>query len=144
MVMGHDIMAKSLENEVFANEIFCVLRNLIIFEFTAHKERFIEIAHSFHSKPNVSNHKVIHKYVEYMKWKLAITGIPQWSVLGSALFNIFVGDMDSGTEYTLNTLPTTPSCCAVNMLEGRDAIQIDFDRFEWWAYANLMKFSKAK
>ncbi|KAK4829756.1 hypothetical protein QYF61_006480 [Mycteria americana] len=53
--------------------------------------------------------------------------------------------MDSGIECTLSKFANdTKLCGAVDMLEGRDAIQRDLDRLERWDRVNLMKFKQAK
>ncbi|RMC16031.1 hypothetical protein DUI87_08238 [Hirundo rustica rustica] len=66
-------------------------------------------------------------------------------VLGPALFNNFVNNMDSEIKCTLSKFANgTKTCSAVDTLEGRYIVLGDLDRLENWASANLMKLNKAK
>ncbi|KAK4832416.1 hypothetical protein QYF61_023095 [Mycteria americana] len=63
------------------------------------------------------------------RWRSVTSGVPQGSILGPVLFNIFVRDMDSGIECTLSKFADDTK------LSGM---------VHRWACANLMKFNKVK
>jgi len=79
------------------------------------------------------------------KLKPLTSGVLKGSVLGSIVFSIFINDMDSGIECTLNKFADkTKLSGAVDMLEEREAIRRELENLKEWTHANLMKFNNTK
>uniref|UniRef100_A0A7M4ETW3 Reverse transcriptase domain-containing protein n=1 Tax=Crocodylus porosus TaxID=8502 RepID=A0A7M4ETW3_CROPO len=81
----------------------------------------------------------------FSTWRDVGSRVPQGSILGPALFNIFISDLDKGVKSTLfKFADNTKMWGDVGKLEGRNRLQSDLDRLQAWVDENRMGFNTDK
>lgn len=73
------------------------------------------------------------------------SGVPQRSIVGIVLFDVFVSDIDSRAECNPSRFShETMMSGAVDVDDGQDASQSGIGKLEKWTCVNIMRFNEAK
>lgn len=78
-------------------------------------------------------------------WRAVTSGVPQGSVLGPVLFNIFINDLDNRVDGLLiKFADDTKLGGLANTQDERTTLQSNLDWLEDWAERNKMSFNREK
>uniref|UniRef100_K7F000 Reverse transcriptase domain-containing protein n=1 Tax=Pelodiscus sinensis TaxID=13735 RepID=K7F000_PELSI len=82
---------------------------------------------------------------ELSGWRKVTSGVPQGSVLGPILFNLFIADLGTKSGSVLIKFADDTKLGAIaNSEKDRDIIQEDLDDLVKWSDSNRMKFNSEK